>query len=141
MAVQWYYRVMGQECGPVSPSDLLELTQRGEILPFTDVRKGAEGNWVTASRVKGLFPVEGDLHSPAAKQLNPELRSVVTPRPNQAEMTDSDTTGNANFTKRTNNKLNEWGKKHRLLVVVLIAIIALWTWNMLGREKRTKRVI
>ncbi|HUT89537.1 MAG TPA: GYF domain-containing protein [Thermoguttaceae bacterium] len=55
MALQWYYRVMGQEAGPVSSSELRELAASGFLAPDVDVRKGAEGAWIPAGQVKGLF--------------------------------------------------------------------------------------
>jgi hypothetical protein len=55
MATQWYYKVMGEEFGPVSPSQLKQLALARQVLQDTLVRKGTEGDWVLAERVKGLF--------------------------------------------------------------------------------------
>ena len=54
MAAEWYFRVVGTEFGPVSPTELVERAADGKIRPDTEVRKG-EGAWVPASKVAGLF--------------------------------------------------------------------------------------
>ena len=55
MAAQWFAKVCGEVLGPMSPAQLRELARRGAIQPDTSVRKGTDGNWVLAERVKGLF--------------------------------------------------------------------------------------
>jgi len=55
MALQWYYKVMGQEAGPVSSSELQDLAASGFLTPDVEVRKGTEGDWTAAARVNGLF--------------------------------------------------------------------------------------
>jgi len=55
MASQWYYQIMGEEFGPVSPSELRQLAQTSTISADTLVRKGTDGDWVRAERVKGLW--------------------------------------------------------------------------------------
>lgn len=54
MSAEWYYQVMGEVVGPMSASELKRLALAGEIRVDTLVRKGDEGNWVLAERVKGL---------------------------------------------------------------------------------------
>ena len=51
----WYYKLMGEEHGPVSPHQLKQLARTGTITPDSLVRKGAHGDWVLADRVRGLF--------------------------------------------------------------------------------------
>ena len=59
MATEWYFRAQGKEWGPVSGSKLRSLAQNSQIGADTYVRKGADGDWVPAKRVKGLFePVQ-----------------------------------------------------------------------------------
>ena len=69
---------MGQQFGPVSPSELRRLAIAGKISHDTLVRKGDQGNWVRAQRVRGLFEQPErerkppETHSPAiAKQTRP----------------------------------------------------------------------
>lgn len=54
MASKWFYQVMGSQVGPVSSAELLSLARRGTITHDTLVRKGDNGDWVFAERVKGL---------------------------------------------------------------------------------------
>jgi hypothetical protein len=56
MATDWYVRVGEVERGPVSSEALKHLALEGRVTPDTPIRKGDSGNWVPASRVKGLFP-------------------------------------------------------------------------------------
>lgn len=55
MATQWYCRLMGTEMGPYTSKQLLEMAKSHQITPDDSVRKGADGSWVGAHRVKGLF--------------------------------------------------------------------------------------
>lgn len=57
MATCWFYRVMGEEIGPCSAAELKEQAALGRIQQDSLVRKGSEGEWVLARRVKGLFDV------------------------------------------------------------------------------------
>ena len=82
MALQWYYRVMGQEAGPVSSSELQELAASGFLTSDVDVRKGAEGDWIPAGQVKGLF--EGPSRMLLAEEVDgPVARAPSGPRPAQ----------------------------------------------------------
>jgi SPP1 gp7 family putative phage head morphogenesis protein len=56
VALQWFYEIAGKQAGPVSSAELLALAQRGVIVHDTPVRKGPDGKWVSARRVRGLFP-------------------------------------------------------------------------------------
>ncbi len=55
MSDQWYYRVRGREHGPCSAEQLQALAAQGKLKPDHLVRQGAQGQWVSASRVAGLF--------------------------------------------------------------------------------------
>ena len=55
MATEWFYRISGETLGPVSGEELLSLAKRGRVRPSTLVRRGIQGAWVNADRVKGLF--------------------------------------------------------------------------------------
>lgn len=55
MLAEWYYRNSASHAEePVTAAHLKQLAQLGEIGPETEVRKGADGRWVAASKVKGL---------------------------------------------------------------------------------------
>lgn len=58
MQDHWYVQFSGREIGPVSSAKLRELALRSKITSDSLIRKGAQGNWVSASRVRGLFPPE-----------------------------------------------------------------------------------
>jgi hypothetical protein len=55
MATQWYCRLMGTELGPFTSKQLLEMARGHRLMPDDSVKKGADGMWVAAHRVKGLF--------------------------------------------------------------------------------------
>ncbi|MBS0207081.1 MAG: DUF4339 domain-containing protein [Planctomycetes bacterium] len=54
---EWYYQTMGQELGPFSAADLKARVDSGQIERDTMVRRGLDGKWLFAERVKGLLPV------------------------------------------------------------------------------------
>ena len=66
MTNDWYVRFGGAERGPMSSEALKHLALEGSVRPETSIKKGAAGNWVPASHVKGLFP-------PAANQTAPRI--------------------------------------------------------------------
>jgi hypothetical protein len=63
MAAEWYLKIADKEAspwiwstvGPVSAQELRTMAGKGEITPEDLVRRGSEGAWVPASRVKGLL--------------------------------------------------------------------------------------
>ena len=57
MTREWYFQVMGQELGPLSVGELKAKVTNGQIQPDTLVRKTAEGKWIFAGKVKGLFAI------------------------------------------------------------------------------------
>jgi DNA-directed RNA polymerase subunit RPC12/RpoP len=52
----WYYQINGNTVGPVRSSEFKKAAAAGIVAPETLIRKGASGDWVTATDVKGLFP-------------------------------------------------------------------------------------
>jgi len=59
MAKVFYYQVMGEVIGPVSGTELRQKALDQTIAEDTVVRIGADGNWVAANRLKGLFDENG----------------------------------------------------------------------------------
>ena len=55
MASEWYVQHGGKQYGPMTAANLKKLAAERKISPATQVRQGAEGQWVAASRVQGLF--------------------------------------------------------------------------------------
>src|SRR6478752_5483260 len=54
MADQWYYRLFGQDFGPVSFSELKQLADLGSISPDDEVRQLSGADWTPASDVADL---------------------------------------------------------------------------------------
>lgn len=55
---EWYFQAMGQELGPFSVAELKSKVDSGQIQADTMVRRGADGKWLFAERVKGLLPAK-----------------------------------------------------------------------------------
>ena len=60
MAKPWFFQVMGVEIGPLTPAELKEKVQIGQIQADTLVRSGTDGKWIPADRWKGLLPAKED---------------------------------------------------------------------------------
>ncbi len=55
MAKDFYFNLMGEVIGPVTGVELRQKALDGDVTPDTFLRIGAEGEWVSASRLKSLF--------------------------------------------------------------------------------------
>ena len=75
----WYCQVMGEETGPLSSAELKELAATGFLTPDVPVRKGVAGNWVPASRVKGLFPQASQAPGQGKRGSPPASKEAVKP--------------------------------------------------------------
>ena len=56
MAKPWYFQMMGAEIGPLTPAELMDRVNLGQVQPDTLVRSGKDGKWIPADRWKGLLP-------------------------------------------------------------------------------------
>src|SRR5205823_1230123 len=56
MPQRWYYRLDGQQRGPISAAELKQLAAAGKLKPTYEVKKEGMADWLPASQVKGLFP-------------------------------------------------------------------------------------
>ncbi len=85
MAIQWFVQHGGKQYGPLTSANLKKLADEGKIVPTTSVRSGAEGAWVPASRVQGLFstaPAPASAKTaPTAAKAAPAPRKAVTQPP------------------------------------------------------------
>ena len=95
MATQWYCRLMGTELGPFTSKQLLEMARSHRLMPDDSVKNGAEGMWVAAHRVKGLFDdasastiIMASL-PPEVKQALESKRETAAPEPRQLTGTTS----------------------------------------------------
>ena len=55
MADDWYYQTGGQTFGPMSAESLKAGAKSGRLSREGLIRRGREGKWVAATKVKGLF--------------------------------------------------------------------------------------
>ena len=80
MAKPWYFQMMGAEIGPLTPAELKEKVQMGQIQPDTLVRSGQDGKWIPADRWKGLLPSREETPDPpsAPAKESPEAVSAKT---------------------------------------------------------------
>lgn len=81
---KWFYRELGQDQGPFSPAEFLELARRQRVGPETLVRKGAEGRWVPVCKIRGLFFGVGDVPARLAPPLATPLPLADTDHDLQA---------------------------------------------------------
>lgn len=56
MSRNWYVEHNGRTVGPMNSDQLKKLVASGKIVPDTRLRLGGDGEWMNASKVKGLFP-------------------------------------------------------------------------------------
>ena len=52
---KWYVKHNGKTFGPITSTKLKQLVGAAKIKPATEVRLGDDGQWIQASRVKGLL--------------------------------------------------------------------------------------
>ncbi|MDA0657597.1 MAG: DUF4339 domain-containing protein [Planctomycetota bacterium] len=60
MATQWFCRLMGEDLGPFSSRDMVELVRNRKLTQEDMIRKGSEGSWLPAYLVQGLFDAAGN---------------------------------------------------------------------------------
>jgi len=69
MPSQWYCNRDGKQLGPFTDQQLKQLAASGMLQLTDQVRRDGTAKWVSASRVKGLFPAgEPSQKQPAARQ-------------------------------------------------------------------------
>ena len=56
MGEQWHYTRGGQQFGPVPAAELKRMASSGDLSPTDMVWKEGMPNWVSAEKLKGLFP-------------------------------------------------------------------------------------
>lgn len=78
----WYFQTLGQELGPVPLSELVAMVERGDLNPADVIRLGADGQWVAAGEIEGLFANRAQTApSPANRSA---VRQAATPAPRSA---------------------------------------------------------
>ena len=76
MAAEWFYQVRGRQLGPVVPAELRRLADTGIVTPDALVCRAtatgtADGHWILAERVQGLFRSSNSPSVPTAFRGNP----------------------------------------------------------------------
>ncbi len=94
MASQWYCRLMGTELGPFTSKELLEMARQHQITPEDAVRKGPDGSWVEAHRVKGLFE-DGSMSTIIMARLPPDVQQAPENKHESKQSTASSINGAA----------------------------------------------
>ena len=84
MASQWFCRLMGSELGPFTSQQLIEMARSHQIMPDDSVKKGADGDWVAAHRVHGLFE-DPSGSSIIMAHLPPEVKAAAPSKPEPAK--------------------------------------------------------
>jgi GYF domain 2 len=77
MSVEWFYMRSSQIVGPLTALQLREHALAGKVTPSDHVRRGGDGNWVGASKVKGLF----DTPAPAPSTPIPVVSQTIKAAP------------------------------------------------------------
>jgi hypothetical protein len=67
MATQWYYRIAGEDRGPVSSHELRAQVRSHIVSTETLVRRAADRDWVPAREVPGLLNGNATAQSPQAE--------------------------------------------------------------------------
>jgi hypothetical protein len=56
MSADWFCKIGDKKIGPLDGQQLKKVVAQGQLKPEHYVRRGSEGPWVPAGRIKGLFP-------------------------------------------------------------------------------------
>ncbi len=132
MPAEWYFMQMGDVVGPLSAAELRQYARDGKLTRDTYVRKGGEGHWVSAERVKDLW-----------ENLGRELGSITPPHLQAPKNPDTGSTPaiiTSSFPKGE-EKQSEIGKHERLpnkfriaaAVLAIVAIVAAVLWFAVRR--------
>lgn len=85
MAVEWFYLRAGQIVGPLTAAQLRDHAVARKVTPADHVRRGGEGDWLSATKVKGLFDTTPAVRPhpvvPPPPQPQATAREVPNPTP------------------------------------------------------------
>ncbi len=82
MSADWFCKIGEKKVGPLSAQQLKTIVAKGQLKPEHLVRRGSEGPWVPAGRIKGLFP-EAPAGNAQSKDKKPP-QSAAAPLPKAA---------------------------------------------------------
>jgi hypothetical protein len=67
MSADWFCKIGDKKVGPLNNQQLKTFVAKGQLKPEHLVRRGSEGPWVPAGRIKGLFAGSASGSQPQAK--------------------------------------------------------------------------
>ena len=83
MAAEWYCQIDDKEYGPLTVDQLRSMARSGRLTSTGYVRRGEDGEWVVASRAKGLFDgitapgANAPLKSKSGSRMDVEVAELV----------------------------------------------------------------
>ncbi len=80
MSTEWYCKIGDRQFGPVPTQKLRDMAVGGQLTPSSMVRRGENGQWVPADRVKGLEFSNSKI-SRTANSPSDDLPKASTPKP------------------------------------------------------------
>ena len=88
MAAEWFCKIGEKKVGPLNNQQLIIIVARGQLKPEHLVRRGSEGPWVPAGRIKGLFNAGGAGPAPSQdkppQNKTPQNKTAAKPLPSAA---------------------------------------------------------
>ena len=79
MSSEWFCKVGEKKFGPLSGQQLKTIVAKGKLRPEHLVRRGSEGPWVPAGRIKGLFPEGTAGNAQSAGKKPPKAKATSLP--------------------------------------------------------------
>jgi hypothetical protein len=77
---EWFYNLNGKAFGPLSPEQLKQLADAGQIQPQTEVRRSQDSRWFKAEQVPGLIAAaKGSAVASAKKRAKPAGQGSAPP--------------------------------------------------------------
>lgn len=149
MASQWYCQVLGEQMGPMSWSDLVDLVGNGTVGESDLVRSDGQNAWEPAEKVVGLFraarlaegatgatPAESKTaQKPDSRVENPSGKTVKRRRSSQSAAAAAEVIAKSISTKEEDDdsqptSVNRWFHIRTALVgLVAVAVVAVWWMN------------
>lgn len=150
MATEFFYRLMGEVIGPVTGVELRHKALDGDVTPDTPVRVGADGEWVSASRLSNLFdeqhrPIPFSA-SPASEPARHEGESTAAPSPpkKQAATTTAGVIRRTKVTRRPFGRGTHGGWTLVGLMLIVLAVaqhFACCEWDDKVGGPSTRRIV
>jgi hypothetical protein len=88
MSADWFCKIADKKVGPLNAQQLKTFVAKGQLKPEHLVRRGSEGPWVPAGRIKGLFtcgtssPTPPQGKAPSTAKPLPKAVMASTPQAN-----------------------------------------------------------